>query len=49
LRLRRTAALDPGDDKLTGADIIAFVEAVCFIPEGGFVGKPLQSVRVAEG
>jgi hypothetical protein len=30
---------DPNDDKVTGADIIAFIEEVCFIPEGRYVGK----------
>jgi len=32
----------PGDDKVTGADIIAFIEQVCFIPEGKYVGKKLE-------
>ena len=31
----------PGDDKVTGDDIIAFIEQVCFIPEGRYVGKKL--------
>jgi hypothetical protein len=30
------------DDKVTGADIIAFIEQVCFIPEGKYVGKKLE-------
>ena len=30
------------DDKVTGADIIAFIEQVCFVPEGRFVGKKLE-------
>jgi phage terminase large subunit-like protein len=30
------------DDKVTGADIIAFIEQVCFIPEGRYVGKKLE-------
>src|SRR6516162_2041629 len=32
----------PGDDKVTGDDIIAFIEQVCFIPEGRYVGKKLE-------
>ena len=32
----------PSDDKVTGADIIAFIEEVCFVPEGKFVGKKLE-------
>ena len=27
---------------VTAADIIAFIETVCFVPEGRFVGKPLK-------
>jgi phage terminase large subunit-like protein len=30
------------DDKVTAADVIAFIEEVCFIPEGRFVGKKLE-------
>ena len=30
------------DGRVTGADIIAFIEAVCFVPEGRDVGKPLR-------
>ena len=30
------------DAKVTGADIIAFIETVCFVPEGKFVGQKLQ-------
>jgi phage terminase large subunit-like protein len=30
------------DDKVSGADIIAFIEQVCFVPEGRFVGKKLE-------
>jgi phage terminase large subunit-like protein len=30
------------DDKVTAADIIAFVEELCFIPEGRYVGKKLE-------
>ena len=30
------------DDKVTAADIIAFIEQTCFIPEGKYVTKPLQ-------
>jgi phage terminase large subunit-like protein len=33
---------DLNDDKVTGADIIAFIEEVCFVPEGRFVGKKLE-------
>jgi phage terminase large subunit-like protein len=33
---------DRNDDKVTGADIIAFIEEVCFIPEGRYVGKRLE-------
>jgi phage terminase large subunit-like protein len=33
---------DPDDDKVTGADIIAFIEEVCFIPEGKYVGKKFE-------
>src|SRR5262245_23085920 len=29
-------------DKVTAADIIAFIEQVCFVPEGRFVGKKLE-------
>ena len=30
------------DAKVTGADVIGFIEAVCFVPEGKFVGEKLQ-------
>jgi phage terminase large subunit-like protein len=30
------------DDKITAADIIAFIEEVCFVPEGKLVGQKLQ-------
>ena len=33
---------DPADDKVSAADVIAFIEAVCFIPEGKDVGKRLR-------
>jgi phage terminase large subunit-like protein len=33
---------DLGDDKVTAADIIAFIEQTCFVPEGRFVGKKLE-------
>ena len=33
---------DPTDDKVTAADIIAFIENVCFIPEGKHVGEKLE-------
>jgi phage terminase large subunit-like protein len=32
----------PVDDQITAADVIAFIEQVCFIPEGKYVGKPLK-------
>jgi len=32
----------PSSDKVTGADIVAFIETVCFVPEGKFVGQPLK-------
>src|SRR5215472_16411141 len=37
-RRRRRAA----DDAVCAADIIAFIEEVCFVPEGRLVGKKLQ-------
>jgi phage terminase large subunit-like protein len=30
------------DDRVTAADVIAFIESVLFIPEGKFVGQPLR-------
>jgi phage terminase large subunit-like protein len=33
---------NPDDAKVTGADIIAFIETVCFVPEGKFVGQKHQ-------
>ena len=33
---------NPDDAKVTGADVIAFIETVCFVPEGKFVGQKLQ-------
>ena len=30
------------DDKVTAADVIAFIERTCFIPEGKFVGRQLK-------
>ena len=27
---------------VTAADVIEFVETVCFVPEGKFVGRPLK-------
>jgi phage terminase large subunit-like protein len=30
------------EEKVTAADIIAFIEQTCFIPEGKFVGRPLK-------
>jgi phage terminase large subunit-like protein len=32
----------PTDEKVTGADIIAFIEEMCFVPEGKYVGKKLE-------
>jgi phage terminase large subunit-like protein len=32
----------PNDDKVTAGDIIAFIEEVCFVPEGKYVGKRLE-------
>ena len=32
----------PADDKVTAADVIEFIETVCFIPEGRLVGKRLE-------
>jgi len=32
----------PADDKVTAADVIEFIETVCFIPEGKLVGKKLE-------
>jgi phage terminase large subunit-like protein len=32
---------EPADDRVTGADIIAFVEQTCFVPEGKLVGQKL--------
>jgi hypothetical protein len=30
------------EDKVTAADVIAFIERTCFIPEGKFVGQKLE-------
>jgi hypothetical protein len=30
------------EDKVTAADVIAFIERTCFIPEGKFVGQHLK-------
>ena len=38
----RSRKQDPTDGKVTGADVIAFIEEVCFIPEGKYVGKKLE-------
>ena len=35
----------PTDDRVTGADIIAFIEEVCFVPEGKNVGQKLKLFR----
>ena len=32
----------PAFGPVTAADVIAFIETVCFIPEGKFVGQPLK-------
>jgi len=32
----------PTDDRVTGADIIAFIQQVCLVPEGKLVGQPLM-------
>ena len=37
-RKQRPQALGP----VTAADVIAFIEQVCFVPEGKFVGHPLK-------
>jgi phage terminase large subunit-like protein len=31
----------PADDRVTAADIIAFIEQVCLVPEGKLIGQPL--------
>jgi len=33
---------NPNHEKVTAADIIAFIEEVCFIPEGKYVGKKFE-------
>jgi phage terminase large subunit-like protein len=33
---------DRANERVTAADIIAFIEQVCFVPEGRFVGKKLE-------
>ena len=35
----------PPSGPITAADVIAFIETVCFVPEGKFVG---QSLRLQE-
>jgi phage terminase large subunit-like protein len=35
----------PTDDRVTGADIIAFIEKVCLVPEGKHVGQPFVLQR----
>ena len=37
-RKQRPQAFGP----VTAADVIAFIEPVCFVPEGKFVGQPLK-------
>ena len=32
----------PPSGPVTAADVIAFIETVCFVPEGKFVGQPLR-------
>ena len=39
---RRKRAARPNDDKVTGADVIEFIETVCFVPEGKLVGQKLK-------
>ena len=34
---------------VTAADVIEFIETVCFIPGGKFVGQPLRLAGLAEG
>src|SRR5215831_10873299 len=31
----------PSDDRVTAADVIAFIEQTCLVPEGKLVGQPL--------
>ena len=38
---RKQAARQASPEKVTGADIIHFIETFCRVPEGPFVGKPL--------
>jgi len=38
--MARPRKLPPGP--VTAADVIAFIETVCFVPEGKFVGQPLR-------
>ena len=35
----------PSSDKVTGGDIIAFIQQVCLVPEGKLVGQPLVLQR----
>ena len=37
-RKRRVQPLGP----VSAADVIEFIETVCFVPEGKFVGQPLK-------
>ena len=39
----------PPPGPVTAADVIAFIETVCFVPEGKLVGQPLRLQTVAEG
>jgi phage terminase large subunit-like protein len=39
---RRKRKVPISDDTVTAADIIAFIEQTCFIPEGKYVSKPLR-------
>src|SRR6516165_10565720 len=31
-----------GDERISAADVVAFIEEVCFVPEGQHVGKKLK-------
>ena len=39
----------PPSGPVTAADVIAFIETVCFVPEGKLVGQPLRLQALAEG
>jgi hypothetical protein len=55
-RVRGRSALVPRrarkpvvSDRVTAADIIAFIEQTCFVPEGKFVGQRLKLAPISEG